>query len=84
MKEEYLIQNGFRKTTIPHSESGNGYDYYFYEKDICDELTLHSIDNDQVVDDNWTLTCWEVPAIKINSKEHYEEFMNLMKTLICE
>ena len=83
MTEQYLIDNGFTKVNIPHKDSDNGYDYYFYEKEICDELTLYSTDSVDVIDDQWRLSCWEIPAIKIEITDHYEQFIELMTTIIC-
>ena len=84
MTEEWLISEGFEKTVVPHSESGNGYDYYFYSKEICDDISLYTTDSDQVTNNDWTIKCWQIPSLMIKSLEHYYKFIDLLNVLICE
>jgi hypothetical protein len=84
MTEEWLIQEGFEKITVPHAESDNGYDYYYYSKELCNDLDLYTIDNVDVVDDNWEIKCWEIPTLVIRKIEHYQQLRELISILICE
>lgn len=83
MKEKDLENECFHKVSVPNCESQNGYDYYFYEKGICDDITLYSSDSIDVKDDNWAVYCWEIPSIKITSIEKYLEFVELMNNITC-
>ena len=53
MTEEELISLGFKKVDVPDDESGNGYDYYYYELDIMEGLRLVSCGNDELVNYEW-------------------------------
>jgi hypothetical protein len=53
MTEHDLTILGFNKVEIKDLQSQNGYDYYYYTFDVFENLTLCSIDNDRVEDDNW-------------------------------
>lgn len=83
MTEQELINLGFEKVTITDDESQNGYDYYYYQKEMCSGLVLHSSDSVDTKEDNWTLKCFELPAINITSKDHYDEFAMVMGNIIC-
>jgi hypothetical protein len=84
MTEEWLIDEGFEKTIIPHAESDNGYDYYYYAKELCDGIDLYTTDSVDVVDDNWEIKCWEIPSLVIRESEHYHQLRQLVSVLICE
>lgn len=84
MTEKDLIDLGFERTDIPDSESQNGYNYYFYSKQYCDDITLFSTDSIDVKDDVWKLSCYEIPAIEIVEKPHYEQFIEILDNIICE
>lgn len=83
MTEEDLIDLGFEKVDITNSDSQNGYDYYFYQKELCDNVVLHSTDNIDVENNEWELMCWEIPAIKIKTKEHYLHFAEILSVIVC-
>jgi hypothetical protein len=83
MTEEDLIDLGFEQVTISNTESDNGYDYYFYQKELCENVVLHSTDSDNVENNNWQLMCWEIPAIRIETKEHYMHFLEVLNSIIC-
>jgi hypothetical protein len=61
MTEHDLTILGFNKVEIKHEDSQNGYDYYYYTFDVFNGLTLCSVDNDMVEDDNWFVTNLEWP-----------------------
>lgn len=83
MTEEDLIDLGFEKVDILDDESQNGYDYYLYHKEVCSDVVLYSTDNIDVIDDNWTLKCHEIPSIRIRSMEHYLQFVEVLKNVVC-
>lgn len=83
MTEQELIDLGFERVDILDEESQNGYDYYFYQKEICDQIALHSTDNTDVKNDSWELNCFEIPAICIKTKEHFLQFLEIMDLITC-
>lgn len=83
MTEEELIDLGFDQVHVSDAESQNGYDYYFYQKEICGDIVLYSTDSVDVKDNNWLLRCWDVPAIKITTKEQYMQFVELINNITC-
>ena len=84
MSEEDLIKHGFEKVVVTDEESQNGYDYFFYVKEYCEGITLHSTDSTDVKDDNWTLSSFEIPAIEISKKDHLIEFTQMLNNIICK
>jgi hypothetical protein len=83
MTEEDLIELGFEKVLIQDDESQNGYDYYYYNKELCDNIVLYSTDSIDVKDNDWTIKCWDIPAIRINTKEHYFQFLEVISNITC-
>ena len=83
MTEQELIELGFEKVSITDDESQNGYDYHYYHKEVCDDIVLHSVDSTEVKDNDWYLRCWEIPAIRIHSKSHYTEFLEVLSNITC-
>jgi len=83
MTEQDMINEGFEKVTISDDESQNGFDYYYYQKEVCESITLYSTDSIDVKDDKWQLRTFDIPAILITELGHYKEFMELMKNIVC-
>jgi len=83
MTEQDLINEGFEKVTISDDESQNGFDYYYYQKEVCESIVLYSTDSVDVIDDNWQLRTFDIPAILISELMHYKEFMELMGNIVC-
>jgi hypothetical protein len=83
MTEQDLINEGFEKIMIADNESQNGFDYYYYQKEICDGIMLHSIDSIDVIDDSWMLKSFEIPAILISELGHYKQFIELINNIVC-
>jgi hypothetical protein len=83
MTEEELVELGFEKISVLDEESQNGYDYYYYQKELCENVVLHSVDSAEVKDNDWYLRCWDIPAIRIHSKLHYAEFLEVLNNIIC-
>ena len=83
MTEQDLINEGFEKVTISDDESQNGFDYYYYQKEVCESIVLYSTDSVDVIDDNWQLRTFDIPTILISELMHYKEFMELMSNIVC-
>ena len=83
MTEEELIDLGFDQVHIADAESQNGYDYYFYQKEVCDNIVLYSTDSIDVEDNSWTVKCWDIPAIRITTKEHFMQFVEMINNITC-
>jgi hypothetical protein len=83
MTEEQLIDFGFEKVTISHAESDNGYDYYYYQKELCSGVELHSTDSVDVKDNYWVLKSFDIPALEIRNPEHYLQFLEIMNNITC-
>jgi hypothetical protein len=83
MTEEDLIDLGFDQVHIADAQSQNGYDYYFYQKEICDNIVLYSTDSIDVEDNNWIVKCWDIPAIRITSKDHFMQFVEMIDNITC-
>jgi len=83
MTEEDLIDLGFDQVHITNSESDNGYDYYYYQKELCSGVTMHSTDSIDVEDNNWVIRTFDIPAIEIRTREHYIQFLEIMGNITC-
>ncbi len=81
MTEQELIDAGFEKQEVLNAESDNGYDYYYYIKELCDGVSLISSDSDVVIEDNWFVKSFDIPALKIDTKEHYDNFISLIRVI---
>jgi len=84
MTEQELINLGFERVDVLDDESQNGYDYYYYSRQYCDDITLYSTDSVDVKDNVWKLSCYEIPAIQIVDKLHLEQFIDILDNIICE
>ena len=49
----------------------------------CDDITLHSIDSIDVKDDVWIISSYEISSIKIESKNHLDQFIEVLDNIIC-
>lgn len=83
MTEQGLINEGFEKVIITNDESQNGFDYYYYQKEVCESIVLYSTDSIDVIDNNWQLRIFDVSAILISELEHYKQFIELMSNIVC-
>jgi hypothetical protein len=83
MTEQELIDLGFEKVDILDKDSQNGYDYYIYQKELCDSIVLYSTPNTDVQNDYWELNCFDIPAIRIKSKDHFMQFLEVMDLITC-
>jgi hypothetical protein len=79
MTEQQLIDLGFNKVEVKDSESQNGYDYFFYTLDVFNNLTLMSVDSDQVKDGNWYVYNMDWPnQFKLQTKEEVDQFLQVV------
>ncbi len=83
MTEEELIDLGFDQVHIADADSQNGYDYYFYQKEVCDNIVLYTTDSIDVKDNSWAVRCWDIPAIRITTKEHFMQFVEMINNITC-
>jgi hypothetical protein len=83
MTEQELVDFGFDKVEIQDKDSQNGYDYYYYHKELCSGILLHSTDNLDVVDNHWSLKSFDIPALNINDKVHYLQFLEIIGNITC-
>jgi hypothetical protein len=83
MSEQELVDFGFEKVEITDDDSQNGYDYYYYQKEMCSGLVLYSTDNIDVINDKWSLKSFEIPALNITERTHYDQFLEIMDNITC-
>jgi hypothetical protein len=82
MTEEELINGKFQKIDISDQESDNGFDYYFYQKSLCDGLTLYSSCDIDVLNNQWFLKSYELPSIHIVNMEDYQKLKNAIEQIV--
>jgi hypothetical protein len=76
MTENELTDLGFNKVEVNDLESQNGYDYYYYTLDIFNNLTLISVDNDRVQDENWYVYNLDWPdQFKLQTVDQVQHFL---------
>ena len=79
MTEQDLIDLGFTKVDINDSESQNGYDYHYYTLEVFDNLTLSSVDSDEVKDHQWFIYNLDWPLnFRITDKEQVIQFLEIL------
>ena len=83
MSEQELVDLGFEMVHIMNQQSDNGYDYYYYQRELCSGLVLHSTDSIDVKDDHWVLKSFEIPALNITERAHYDQFLEIMDNITC-
>ena len=82
MKEKDIIKAGFKKHEANHLETGNSYDYYYYVLDLCEGIYLVSSESDNVTNpDDWYITLFDIPAIKIKNVSDLKDFIKIVNRL---
>ena len=77
MTENELTDLGFNKVEVNNLESQNGYDYYYYTFDIFNNLTLISVDNDRVENEDWYVYNLDWPdQFKLQTVDQVEHFLH--------
>ena len=83
MKEQDLIDLGFKRTDVSTEESGISEAFYYYDMDFGNEkvVSLISPSDDGVVDGEWYVTIFEDESLKIDKLNDLIDFINIMKRL---
>lgn len=77
MTENELTDLGFSKVEVNDLESQNGYDYYYYTFDIFNNLTLISVDNDRVENEDWYVYNLDWPdQFRLQTKDQVLQFLH--------
>ena len=50
--------------------------------ELCDGLSLVSKDSDQIKNDDWAVTSFDLPALEIKTEETLINFLEVMRTVI--
>jgi hypothetical protein len=79
MTETELVELGFKKIVIADAESGNGFDYYYYNMILTENLHLTSSDNEATLDNNWRVINFDWPAIDNLDKEMIIKLKEIFK-----
>lgn len=77
MKEQDLVNLGFKKQEVSKEVSGDK-DYFYYYFDI-NNLCFITQANDEVKDDNWYVYLFEENMNPISSKEDLTDLINILK-----
>ena len=79
MKEQDLIDLGFKRTDVSCEESGYE-SFYYYDMEFGNKkvVSLISPSDDEVVDDEWHVTIFEDESLKIDKLNDLIDFINLI------
>jgi hypothetical protein len=80
MKEQDLIDLGFKRTDVSAEESGY-IAFYYYDMDFGKALSLISPSDDEVVDDKWYVEIFQDENLRIDNLNDLIDFINIMKKL---
>jgi hypothetical protein len=76
MTENELTDLGFSRVEVNNLESQNGYDYFYYTFDVFENLTLISVDNDRVENEDWYVYNLDWPdQFKLQTKDQVLQFL---------
>ena len=78
MKEQDLIDLGFKRNDVSEEESGH-VRFYYYTYNITDELCLISSDNGEAKKDGWFVEMFDYENIEFTSKEDIEKLISLIE-----
>ena len=83
MKEQDLIDLGFKRTDVSPEESGYDDAFYYYDMDFGNKkvVSLISPSDDEVIEDKWYVTIFEDESLKIDKLNDLIDFINIMKRL---
>ena len=77
MKEQYFIDNEWRKET---DENEDNTIYYYYALDLADGFSFISSSNDEVKDNAWTVGFFDChPSMKFNNTEQLDVMIKIAK-----
>ncbi len=82
MKEQDLIDLGFKRTDVSAEESGHEA-FYYYDMDFGNKkvVSLISPSDDEVVDDKWYVEMFQDEGLRIDKLNDLIDFINIMKRL---
>jgi hypothetical protein len=83
MKEQDLINLGFKRTDVTAEESGYEQGFYYYDIDFGDKrgISLISPANNEVVSNKWFVEVFEDPSIRIENKKDLEDFIRIINKI---
>ena len=83
MKEQDLIDLGFKRTDVSAEESGDEA-FYYYDIDFGDQrgISLISPANTDVIDNKWFVEVFEDTSIRIDTIEDLKELINILNRVI--
>ena len=83
MKEQDLIDLGFKRTDVSAEESG--YEaFYYYDIDFGDQRGISFISpaNNEVIDNKWFVELFEDNSIRIDNTKDLKELINILNRVI--
>ena len=78
MKEQDLIDLGFKRYDVPAEESGDK-PYFYFTYNITDELCLISSDNGEAKKNGWRVEMFDYDNIEFTSKKDIEKLISLIE-----
>lgn len=80
MKEEDLIELGFKRTDVSAEESGDEA-FYYYDIDFGDQrgISLISPANTDVIDNKWFVEVFEDTSISFDDIDQLNTFIKIVK-----
>lgn len=83
MKEEGLIELGFKRTDVSAEESGDEA-FYYYDIEFGDQrgISLISPASTEVIDNKWFVEVFEDNSIRIDNTKDLKELMGILNKAI--
>lgn len=83
MKEQDLIDLGFKRTDVSAEESGDEA-FYYYDIDFGDRrgISFISSANNEVIDNKWFVELFEDNSIRIDNTKDLKELINILNRVI--
>ena len=78
MKEQDLIDLGFKRYDVPAEESGDK-PYFYFTYNITEELCLISTDNDEAERNGWYVELFDYANIEIRNLEDLKILIDLIE-----
>ena len=78
MKEQDLIDLGFKRTDVTEEESGDS-PFYYYTYDITNELCLISTDDGEAKKDGWSAEMFDYDSIKFTNVEDLKILIDVIE-----
>lgn len=78
IKEQDLIDLGFKRNDVTAKESGQPRDWYYYDYDFKGGLSLISCDNEEAKDECWYVDIFDYEDIRFENKEDLKQLIDLI------